>query len=119
MFNFNFKKQSKYHNEYCEIDNIRFHSRKESYRYSHLKLLEKAGEIQELELQPKFILQEGFKKDGVKYRPIIYIADFQYKEKGKVITEDVKSEITKANPVYKIKKKMLLNRYRDINFIET
>ena len=34
-----------------------------------------------------------------------YICDFEYEEKGKVVTEDVKSPATKRLPLYRWKKK--------------
>lgn len=60
-----------------------FDSIAESKRYKELKLLEMAKEISKLELQPKFTLQEAFKKNGKTYRKIEYIADFKYIEKRK------------------------------------
>lgn len=45
---------------------------------------------------------------GKTIREIAYVADFVYMENGKQVVEDVKSDITRANPVYKIKKKMLM-----------
>ena len=38
------------------VDGIRFHSQGEAKRYQELRLLEKAGEIESLELQPAFVL---------------------------------------------------------------
>ena len=69
---------NKYRNKKIQIDMYVFDSIAESKRYKELKLLERAGEISELELQPKFLLQEGFKKNGKTYRKVEYIADFMY-----------------------------------------
>lgn len=69
---------SKYHNKKVQIDMYVFDSIAESRRYKELALLERAGEIKDLELQPKFLLQEGFKKNGKTYRKIEYVADFMY-----------------------------------------
>lgn len=69
---------NKYRNKKIQVDMYVFDSIAESKRYKELKLLERAGEISELELQPKFLLQEGFKKNGKTYRKIEYIADFMY-----------------------------------------
>ena len=72
--------QRKYHNERVFLDGIRFDSKKESERYSYLKMLERIGEIEQLELQKKFVLvpaQRG--RDGkVTERAITYRADFYY-----------------------------------------
>lgn len=70
--------QSKYNNKKTQIDMYVFDSAKEAKRYKELKLLERAGEISNLELQPRFLLQDSFKKNGKTYRKIEYIADFKY-----------------------------------------
>lgn len=69
---------NKYRNKKVMIDGKEFDSKKEGNRYKELALLQRTGEIQNLELQPRFLLQEGFKKDGKTYRKIEYIADFSY-----------------------------------------
>lgn len=100
------------------VDGIRFDSRKEAARYQELKLLERGGVIQNLELQPRFLLQDKFKLDGVIYRKIEYVADFKYwdKEKEEWIVEDVKGVKT---PVYKLKKKLFLKQYgKECKFVE-
>ena len=102
---------NKYRNKKVQVDMYVFDSIAESRRYKELKLLERAKEITELELQPKFILQEGFKKNGKTYRPIYYIADFKYKEKGKTIVEDVKGVETKE---FKIKHKLFEKKYPEL-----
>ncbi len=105
----------KYHNKKVIIDGHKFDSRKEGEHYLELKRRQNLGEISNLELQPSFLLQEGFKRDGKKYQPITYIADFRYIENGKVIVEDVKGFKTL---VYMIKKKLLLYKYDDFEFRE-
>jgi hypothetical protein len=102
-----------------EIDGVRFDSGKEARRYNELKLLERAGQIKNLELQPRFVLQESFKRNGETHRKIEYVADFRYIEDGKQVVEDVKSVITKKHPVYALKKKLLFKKYPDITFLET
>ena len=47
-----------------------------------------------------------------------YIADFTYKKDGKLYVEDVKSEITRKDKTYRLKIKILLDRYKDIEFRE-
>lgn len=73
--------QSKYKNKKTQVDMYIFDSAKEAQRYRELKLLERAKEISNLELQPRFLLQESFKKNGKTYRKIEYVADFKYIEK--------------------------------------
>jgi len=99
---------SKYHNKKTQVDMYVFDSIAESKRYKELALLEKAEEIQQLTLQPRFLLQEGFKKNGKTYRKIEYIADFMYREKGKIVIEDVKGKETE---VFKLKRKLFEYKY--------
>jgi hypothetical protein len=102
---------NKYRNKKTEVDGIRFDSVKEANRYCELKMLEKAGEIKDLVLQPKFQVIPKVQWGGVWQRERVYIADFQYKEKGNTIVEDVKSEHTRKNPVYTLKRQLFLLRY--------
>lgn len=109
---------SKYSNKKTEIDGIIFHSQKEAYRYKELKLLEKAKHIYSLALQTRFMLQEAFEKQGEHFGQITYLADFTYyeaKNKNIWIVEDVKGMKT---DVYKLKKKLLLYRYKNIELRE-
>ena len=69
---------NKYRNKKIVIDNIKFDSQLEANRYVELKLLQRAGKIKNLELQPRFLIQEGFKKNGKTFRKIEYVADFMY-----------------------------------------
>ena len=100
---------NKYKAKKTEIDGIKFDSKREMNRYCELKLLEKAKEISHLELQPKFLLIDGFRYKGKKIQAMNYIADFQYIEKdGTEVVEDVKGFKTKE---YNIKKKLFLHKY--------
>ena len=80
----------KYKSKPTEIDGIKFASKMEANRYVKLKELQRENIISNLELQPSFLLQDGFTRDGKKYRPIVYVADFRYKTGDKVVVEDVK-----------------------------
>ena len=105
---------NKYRNTKTIVDNIKFDSKAEAKRYIELKLLERAGEISDLKLQPKFVLQDKYKNNkGQTVRAITYKADFSYMENGKLIVEDVKGMETKE---FKLKKKLLEYKYPDINF---
>lgn len=108
--------KSKYHARKVVIDGITFDSRKEAQKYSELKIEKRAGIIRDFELQPEFVLQESYIRDGKKVRPIIYRADFKviYPD-GREVIIDTKGYQTKE---YKLKKKILLARYPDIEFIE-
>ena len=102
--------QSKYHAKKTAVDGIVFDSVKESKRYAELSLLQRAGAIVDLRLQPRYLLQESFKCNGKTIRKIEYVADFQYGYNGKTIIEDVKGMKT---PVYLLKKKMFLYKNKD------
>ena len=111
-----YTKRHKYNAKKIVIDGIEFDSKKEAERYLELKMLEKAGKIKDLKLQPAFLLQEGFYYRGKAIRQITYRADFEYvDEKGNKVVEDVKGVET---PVYKLKKKLFLKKYSQIVFRE-
>lgn len=101
---------SKYRAIKTIVDGIKFDSRKEAKRYQELKLLEKAGVIKDLALQPNFLLQESFEKNGKNFRAINYIADFCYWdcEKKQYVVEDVKGFKT---DVYRLNKKLFKFKY--------
>ena len=98
---------SKYHAKPTIVDGIRFASKAEARRYSELKMLEKAGEIERLDLQPKFPLVVSGLRVGT------YIADFRY---YRVLNRNARTTITSQvvedvkgvkTPVYRLKKKIV------------
>lgn len=96
---------SKYYNQKITVDGITFDSKKEYRRYRELCLMERAGEIDNLERQVKFELIPTQKKNGkVVERACSYVADFVYNENGEQVVEDTKGIRTEA---YKIKRKMM------------
>ena len=104
-------KKSKYRNRKVTVDGITFDSVKEANRWQELKLLEKAGEIYDLQRQVPFVVIPTQKDDNGKVieREVRYVADFTYKEKGSLVrvVEDAKGVRTKE---YILKRKMLLWR---------
>ena len=102
---------NKYRNKKVIVDEKEFDSKREGNRYKELKLLERAGEIKNLELQPRFLLQDSFKKNGRTFRKIEYVADFKYIENGKTIVEDTKGIQT---DVFKLKHKIFEKVYPDL-----
>lgn len=114
--------KSIYINKKVVIDGTKFDSKKEAKRYRDLLLMQRAGEISDLELQPKFKLIDGVKFSGDKRaKPDIrYFADFAYTDTktGQRIVEDVKSPVTKEKPSYKMKRHMML-AIHGIEVIET
>lgn len=96
---------SKYRAQPTVIDGIRFASKAEGRRYGELRLLEKAGRISELKLQPRYPLNG---EDGTKVAT--YVADFEYVDAfdGRVATEDVKGVVT---PTFRLKQKLFESQY--------
>lgn len=91
----------KYGNKKTVVDGFTFDSKMEAERYKELRLLERAGEILELERQVRFELR-------VNKHPICsYIADFTYRRPNMraLVVEDVKGVRTRD---YIIKKKLML-----------
>jgi hypothetical protein len=86
------RKPTKYRNCKTEYQGITFDSRKEAARYQELLLLERAGLIQGLELQPRYDLRVNGHKLG------FYRGDFRYKDVAldTVVLEDVKSPVTRT-----------------------
>jgi hypothetical protein len=115
------KKYNKYKNIPTECNNIMFDSKKEAGRYKELTILQLAKRIKNLKRQVKFELIPAFEKKGIKYRSTNYIADFTYFDvhEGVLIAEDVKSPITRINPVYRLKKKLFAYFIEDYKFLES
>jgi len=110
-------KGAKFGNKKIEIDGKQFDSKKEYLRFMELSLLEKAGAIQNLKTQVKYVLiptqrepdtigkRGGIKKGKVIESECSYIADFEYEENGVKVVEDTKGFRTKD---YIIKRKLML-----------
>lgn len=97
---------SKYGNKKVMVNGIQFDSKREARRYLDLKAMEMAGQIQNLQLQVKYLLIPSQKIDGkVVEREVTYVADFVYDQNGKTVVEDSKGHRTKD---YILKRKMLL-----------
>ena len=92
---------SKYHAVRTEVNGIMFASKKEAARYWVLFLMNKAGNISKLELQPVFKFPCGF----------THKADFRYFENGKEVVEDAKGFQTR---IFKMKAKMLKAHFPEI-----
>lgn len=118
-------RRRKYGNTKITVDGIQFDSKREAARYQELKLLERAGVISFLQRQTKFQLipdqhapsnavytkgpRKGQRKPGkLLEHECSYIADFCYIRNGETVVEDAKGYRTE---VYRIKKKLMLERY--------
>ena len=109
------KYRTKYGNRKTVIDGIKFDSEKEAEYYSYLKLLERAGEISDIVLQPRFELIPPFEKGGQKFRGLYYVADFQFEKAEEIVVVDVKGYKT---DVYKLKHKLFEYLYPDLTIEE-
>lgn len=119
--------QAKYHNKKVVVDGIEFDSQKEGHRYKELRLMERAGKINQLRLQVPFELipnqyetvtvQLKTKTKQVQKlveRKVEYVADFVYNdlESGETVVEDVKGyRLGGAYAVFQIKRKLMLQVY--------
>jgi hypothetical protein len=99
---------NKFHARKCTVDGIRFDSMREARRYQELRLLEKAGEIRGLALQPEYNICVPKVLTG-EFVPIgRYRADFSYidVETGAVVVEDAKSPATRTT-AYRLRKRLV------------
>ena len=116
------RSHSKYFAKKVKVNGETYDSTKEYKRYRELSLLQRAGAITDLQRQVKFVLiptqyetYERYGKNGKRLKDgrrciekeCSYYADFVYKENGKIVVEDTKSEATKTKD-YKIKRKLML-----------
>jgi len=99
--------------KYRNVKTRGFDSQAEAWRYDELLLLERAGDICDLEIQPEYVVWRPDPRTRFqerKVRNIKYIADFKYREwrQGQwyTIVEDTKGSRT---AVYQIKKKLFLD----------
>lgn len=115
-----FANGSKYNAKKTEYNGMTFDSKRELKRYMELELLEKNGDIKNLQRQVKYVLipvqrepdiigkKGGVKKGKVIERECSYTADFTYEEDGETVVEDSKGFKTKD---YSIKRKLMLYVY--------
>ena len=114
----NYYKSNKYGNAKVTVEGITFDSKREARRYLDLLLLEKAGDISDLQRQVKYVLipaqrepdiigpKCGRKPGKLLEHEVSYVADVVYKDKdGNQIVEDTKGFKTKD---YELKRKMML-----------
>lgn len=92
-------RRRKYNNVPTVVDGYRLDSKAEAKRYSELVILQKAKEIYDLQVHPKYQIEVNGQ------RICLYEADFSYKDKrGEFHIEDVKGCRT---ALFILKKKLL------------
>lgn len=120
-------KKSKYLSKKVVVDGIEFASKKEASRYCELKLLQRAGKIENLQMQVPFVLIPAQYVEETVYTPkthkekkvkklverkLKYVCDFCYMKDGNMVVEDVKGyRESSAYSVFVIKRKLMLERY--------
>ena len=104
----------KYRNRKTQIENIVFDSKKEAQRYCELKLLEKKGEISQLQRQVPFeLIPAEVGADTKKLRSIVYLADFVYlTEKDGMLQKHIEDVKGVKTAVYRLKKRLMWHLYR-------
>lgn len=103
---------NKYLSHKTVVDGITFDSEDEAKYYEALKIRKYREEIKNFELQPKFVLREGFKKFGKTYRAITYTPDFTvYHNDGDIEYVDVKGQTTQQG---ELRIKLFNDFYRDL-----
>jgi hypothetical protein len=111
---------NKYNARKTEIDGITFDSLAEGKRYGELKLMYHNGDIDGLQVHPLYVIWEGVDPKGKKQK-IEYEGDFTYIENGAQVVEDVKGGRATQTAMWKLKKKMFVCRYPqiDLRVVET
>lgn len=92
---------------------VTFDSKREQARYGELALMQKAGEISDLQYQVRYdLIPAQIRDDGTKERGIYYVADFVYKGRdGKTVVEDSKGYRNPKSATYAkfvLKRKLML-----------
>ena len=108
---------TKYNARKTVVNGITFDSKLEAERYEQLLLLERAGEISDLILQPEFQILRGWIHPGTgeKIKSRFYVGDFQYLEfkTNKIVVEDTKGVKT---PLFDMKWSLVKSQYPEIEF---
>jgi hypothetical protein len=100
---------TKYGSKKVEIDGHVFDSKIEAKYYEQLKWLQANKQILFFRIQPRYLLQEAFRKGGQHHRKIEYIADFEVHHlDGTIEVVDVKGMITTD---FAIKRKLFEFKY--------
>lgn len=95
---------SKYGNRKTVVDGIKFDSKGEASRWCVLRVLERAGQISDLQRQVSFELAPPVRLGGRGRPALKYIADFVYQQDDQQVVEDVKGVRT---PVYNLKRHLM------------
>lgn len=106
------KRRAKYKAVPTEVEGHRFASKREARRFQELRLLERAGQIVNLELHPRYPIEMTRLSNGEVTTVGFYTADFAYFDvrAGTQVIEDVKCEATKTT-AYRLRKRLVEAQY--------
>jgi Protein of unknown function (DUF1064) len=107
------KRASKYGNQRIKAAGVSFDSKSEARRWQELQLLQRAGEIRDLSLHPRFSLDV----DG--HHICYYVGDYAYEARDPKspknwikVCEDRKAGRVTQTDVFKLKRKLMWAIYR-------
>lgn len=104
-----FYAKNKYHNRRVTVCGEKFDSKKEAERWLVLREMQRRGEILGLARQQRYeLIPAQYRNGECVERAVFYYADFCYVKDGELVVEDTKGFRT---DVYKIKRKLMLERY--------
>lgn len=95
--------RSRYPHQPTMLDGYQFASHAEAARYRELRLLERARQISDLLVHPRFQLHT-VNPAGEKVDVAIFTADFSFVDRGTLVVEDVKSPATAKDTAYRLRK---------------
>ncbi len=103
-------KSGRIRHEKIRVGDLEFDSVAEHDRYLELRVMEKAGVISGLECHPRYeILPRQETPSGrPDFRPVVYTPDFRYVREGRTVVEEVKSEYSRQERDYVLRRKLIL-----------
>jgi len=97
------------------IDGVRFDSSKEAEVY---RMFKADPDIDIISFHPAFELFGTFVRNGKKIRGAKYTSDFLVKKNGIEYVVEVKSIRWEKDTAYRLRRKLFLKAYPEVNFIE-
>jgi predicted alpha/beta hydrolase family esterase len=104
---------SRYGNTKVTVDGIQFDSRIEAHRYGQLLVLQRAGQIRNLQVHPKYVLAPAVVLDGRTKPELRYFGDFAYEEgpDWQLVVEDTKNPFSATKDAFRIKRHLMKSVY--------
>lgn len=107
--------RNKFNAKKTVLDGHHFDSMGEARRYVELDLMQRAGEISELQVHPKFKLLDRFKRGKRTIPAIMFTPDFQYVENGVTVVEDFKG-MQRVSADFSIRRRWFMSQHPDVMF---